>query len=538
VDNSHPIPRNSRYFAYLSARFLYATICTPIINPTFMNCVLYARVSTDKQAEKELSIPAQLQAMRDYARQNSWDVVSEFIEPGASARTTERPALQELLSAARAEKPTFAVVLVHKIDRLARNVHDHATIRALFKQQGIRLASVVENMDNSVSGELIENIMASIAQFYSANLSEEVKKGMRQKVLKGGWPHRPPRGYAIVRTARNPNGSIEIHSKDGPLMRRGFELYASGWYSVQTVANRLAREGLLGVTGRPIAHAHLSRLLANSFYAGMVRWGGVEYPGTHSPLVSRELFDKVQAVMRQRFENPGPRGSVISGFPLRGLAICASCRGRMTCERHGKWRYYRCSRQTFRRELCPARMCNADRAHKEIERVCGQVRIDRQLADRIGQAAGRVITARVAEAHNRRQKVDKERDALTQTEMRLAATFAAGDMTPSDYKHTVNDLRGKQQRLGQLETQAPLSSALLAESVGRTLQLVTSLWDVYEPMNDLRRATLLKSVFGTVVLDHNGIAGFTMRPPFDMLLNSANTKPPEELAKLIVDAAA
>jgi hypothetical protein len=67
---------------------------------------------------------------------------------------------------------------------------------------------------------------------------------------------------------------------------------------------------------------------------------------------------------------------------------------------------------------------------------------------------------------------------------------------------------------------------------------VTSLWDVYEPMNDLRRATLLKSVFGTVVLDHNGIAGFTMRPPFDMLLNSANTKPPEELAKLIVDAAA
>src|SRR5262245_38363817 len=131
-----------------------------------MKCVLYARVSTDKQAEKELSIPAQLQAMRDYASRHNWSIAREFLEPGASARTAERPVLRELLSYCRNHgKPD--IVLVHKIDRLARNVYDHATIKALLTQQGVRLASVVENVDDSVSGQLVENIMASIAQFYS-----------------------------------------------------------------------------------------------------------------------------------------------------------------------------------------------------------------------------------------------------------------------------------------------------------------------------------------------------------------------------------
>ena len=168
-----------------------------------MNCILYARVSTDKQAEKDLSLPAQLQAMREYAQQHEWTVVEEFIEPGASATTVQRHELQRLLARVTNGDPTVDVVVVHKLDRMARNIDDHVAIRAALKRAGVRLASVVENVDESVSGQLIENIMASIAQFYSGNLADEVRKGMRQKVLTGGWPHLPPRGYVVV---RNPEG--------------------------------------------------------------------------------------------------------------------------------------------------------------------------------------------------------------------------------------------------------------------------------------------------------------------------------------------
>src|SRR5688572_17027623 len=105
-----------------------------------MNCVLYARVSTDKQAEKDLSIPAQLEAMRDYAHQHNWIVIEEFIEPGASATTADRRELQRLLARVKETDPKVEAVIVHKLDRMARNIEDHVAIRAALKREGVRLA--------------------------------------------------------------------------------------------------------------------------------------------------------------------------------------------------------------------------------------------------------------------------------------------------------------------------------------------------------------------------------------------------------------
>ena len=161
-----------------------------------MKCLTYARVSTDKQAEKELSIPAQLQAMRRFVQDRNWIVLEEFVEAGVSARSADRVSLRRLLSRCRDQKQgKVDVVLVHKLDRLARNLADHVAIRAQLRDAGVTLASVTESVEDSVSGQLVEHILASMAEFYSSNLSEEVKKGMRQKVLQGGWPHQPPRGY-------------------------------------------------------------------------------------------------------------------------------------------------------------------------------------------------------------------------------------------------------------------------------------------------------------------------------------------------------
>ena len=181
-----------------------------------MNAVLYARVSTEKQAEKELSIPAQLTAMREYARKNGWTISEEFLEPGASARTTERPMLKRMLARCK-EAPKVDVVVVHKVDRLARDLYGHATIKTMLKQRGIRLASVVENVDDSITGQLVENIMASLAEFYSANLGEEVKKGMRVMVQRGEWPHQPPRGYRIIRTVQNRPLAVPFETESVPI---------------------------------------------------------------------------------------------------------------------------------------------------------------------------------------------------------------------------------------------------------------------------------------------------------------------------------
>lgn len=483
-----------------------------------MNCVLYARVSTDKQAEKDLSIPAQLAAMREYASARGWKVISEFVEPGASARTADRPELQRLLGSLNDVAEPVQVVLVHKIDRLARNLYDHATIKAGLHARGIRLASVVENVEPTVSGELVENIMASIAQFYSANLSEEVKKGMKQKVLAGGWPHRPPRGYVIVRHKEGAAGVIEIHPKDGPLMKRAFELYATGWYSVKVLSKRLARDGLVARDGQPLSPAHLRRLLANPFYTGTVHWQERQYAGSHPPLISNQLFVKVQEVIRARFTNPGPNGSTIPGFPLRGIAFCATCRGRMTGERHGKWSYYRCSRQTYRRAVCAARFCSTKRADVALERICRAIQISRDFASQVELSALHIIRERAisAVAESQRQSRDGDKRLLENSDWTRA--FLDGDLTP--------------RRFGELASQAiprhetPSNNcdpAIAAEQVHRILMITTSVWDMYVSLPESERTPLLRTIFNAMILDHTGIVGVHLKPAFATLLKGAAT---------------
>ncbi|MEA1872574.1 MAG: recombinase family protein [Chloroflexota bacterium] len=149
-----------------------------------MNCLLYARVSTDKQAQKELSIPAQIAAMKEYVKRNGWHVIGHFIDEGESAKTADRPELKRLIQHCKDEK-NVNVVLVHKIDRLAKNLIDYATIKAILKQKGIKLVSVSEPFDDNPIGHLLENIIASISEWYSANLGEEIKKGQSCQTQKG-----------------------------------------------------------------------------------------------------------------------------------------------------------------------------------------------------------------------------------------------------------------------------------------------------------------------------------------------------------------
>ncbi|MFA5897641.1 MAG: recombinase family protein [Hyphomicrobium sp.] len=489
-----------------------------------MNAVLYARVSTEKQADKDLSIPAQLQAMRDYASHRSWTVVEEFIEPGASAKTTERPALQRLLIAIKDSNLEVGVVLVHKIDRLARNVYDHAMLRALFTQRDVRLASVVENMDDSVSGQLVENIMASIAQFYSANLADEVRKGMRQKVLTGGWPHQAPRGYVVSRIGTGRESVIEIHPREGALMRGAFELYATGAYSLKALARRLATDGLTARNGRPFAVSYLNRLLTNPFYTGRLQWGDLNVQGKHQPLVTSAVFEQVQKTMEQRHRNPGVKGSV-EGFPLRGVGICSSCRGRMTAERHSRWGYYRCGRNAFKSQACRAKFCNAERAHLDLERLCQQIRLSRPIIDSIMKAAQRLIDSRAKAIGPARLASDREDASVLREEMALTDAFTADDVPPHVYKAKMEQLRARRTAANKVMVRATVDPAELAARVGRTLHIANSMWDLYDSLSDPKRAELIRQVFRTIVLSADGIIGFTLKPPFDTLISAAKNDP-------------
>jgi site-specific DNA recombinase len=156
----------------------------------------YLRVSSRRQVDKGfdedgLSLPAQREACLRYAGEHGIAIVGEYIERGESARTADRPAFQAMLARIQQARDV-QVVVVHKVDRFARNLEDHVTVRALLRRLGVELVSVVEPLDDSPQGRLTEGIHALMAEFYSANLAAEIRKGMTQKAKQGGWPHQAP----------------------------------------------------------------------------------------------------------------------------------------------------------------------------------------------------------------------------------------------------------------------------------------------------------------------------------------------------------
>jgi site-specific DNA recombinase len=312
-----------------------------------MRCVIYLRVSTREQAEKGeaeegFSIPAQREACTRHIRDAGWDLVDEYADRGESARSADRPALKEMLARVAEERDVDAVV-VHKIDRLARNMEDHVAIRALLRRKGVALVSVSENVEETASGRLVEGIHALMAEFYSANLASEIRKGLTQKAKMGGFPHGAPLGYLNLREviAGRQVARIVVDPERAPLITAAFESYATGECTLQRLAGELAHQGLTNRARRDrmpqaITWQGLAKILANPVYVGIVEWNGAQHPGTHAPLVDKETFRRVQELLAAR----AARGTRERKHPhyLKGLLHCGVC-GRRLSIQHSKGRY-------------------------------------------------------------------------------------------------------------------------------------------------------------------------------------------------------
>ena len=302
--------------------------------------ILYARVSTVEQAEKELSIPAQLRLLRAEARRNTWHVAGEFVDVGSGRSFRERPNLLHALRLAARQRGPGAL-LVHKADRLARNTMDYLMMKRRLAERGARIISLVEHFEESPMGNLIELIMAAHSEFYSANLSEEVKKGMEERARRGLWNGSPAVGYV------QQGKGLVFDPARAPRIRELFGLWSTGAYTCSKLADEIHARGLVGVRGKKIAGRHLIRMLHNTFYAGFISHNGVKYPGKHEALVSPDLFERCQQVFALKHTGGRPRRHLT--FLLSRLVACPNCASTLTAEEHVKrsgrtYRYYRCAR--------------------------------------------------------------------------------------------------------------------------------------------------------------------------------------------------
>ncbi len=498
-----------------------------------MRCVIYLRVSTKEQAEKDLtedgfSIAAQREACVRRIRDEGWELLDEYVGKGESARTADRPQLRAMLTRIGEESDVEAVV-VHKIDRLARNMEDHVAIRALLRRRGVALVSVTENLDETASGRLVEGIHALMAEFYSANLANEVRKGMGQKAKLGGYPHKAPLGYLNV---REPIGGRQVahivpDPERAPLVRAAFELYATGEWTVERLAQEMAHRGLRnrGRNGHYPAKAltvsGLARLLGHRAYVGVVDWDGVEYEGSHEPLVDRATFDKVQELLAARAIR-GTRERRHHHY-LKGVLVCGVCGRRLSIQHSkGTYTYFYCLGQKDRRNGtgCQERYVAADQLEAEVEDLYARIEVPDDWAEGLREAIATEVATHHEDNTAERELLAHRREHAEAERFKLMEAYYANAID-------VTMLRREQERIGAelraIDSRQETLDASLddwREVMDLALRFSTRCATAYRRGSDRTRRLLNAAVLDEVHVRNGHVAEAAYKEPFDLLFSS------------------
>jgi site-specific DNA recombinase len=313
-----------------------------------VKAVIYTRVSTDEQT-KNLSLELQRRECQAYCLRNGLSVERAFEERGESAKTMDRPEFQAMLDYCARNKGKIGAVVVYHTNRFARDARDHLNVTFALGGSGIRLHSVQERLEDTPAGRFIQTMLAGANQLDNEQRADRCKAGMRAAVEKGRWPFPAPLGFRNARNERNEPTLIH-DPKHAPLIAEAFRLYATGLHSKQDVLNRISGMGLTTVEGEKLTLYGFSKMLRRPLFAGWIvveKWG-LKVRGNFEPIVSQDLFDRVQLVADDRRPNR-PKSHICdrADLPLRGSLRCGTCghtmtgyfaRGRLG----GRFGYYGC----------------------------------------------------------------------------------------------------------------------------------------------------------------------------------------------------
>ncbi|HEY5236977.1 MAG TPA: recombinase family protein [Rhizomicrobium sp.] len=305
------------------------------MKPSSKSFFAYIRVSTVKQGTQGSSLQEQRGAIEAYAQRNGISII-EWFEERETAAKRGRSVFARMLKAL--EHGGANGIIIHKIDRSARNLRDWADLADLM-DRGAEIHFAHDALDlRSRGGRLSADIQAVVAADFIRNLREETRKGFYGRLKQGLYPLRAPVGYLDQGRGQ----AKAIDPIQGPLVRQAFELYATGDYPFHKLLAELHRRGLRGRKGNAITLNGLTTLLNNPFYVGLIRIRktGEFFDGAHPPLITKALFDRVHGILRGNRIGSAPYKN---DFLFRRLIRCSGCGRSLIGERQkGRYIFYRC----------------------------------------------------------------------------------------------------------------------------------------------------------------------------------------------------
>lgn len=379
--------------------------------------LIYARVSTDEQAQEGMSIDTQINRCTRWADENGYAIVGIYKDEGKSATNMNRASLQDLLGRVQ-EKEGLDAVLVLDTDRIARNTLDHLTIKSLLQKVNVPLISISQPMiDDSPEGNLIDTIIASVNAFQSQITGRKVSKVAEEKAKAGYYPGKPKTGYMNVINA-NPSGkfdkrTIDIDPDRGQYLTQAFMLYSTGNFSIKNLSDHLYDLGLRSNTGGQVNVSLLAYCLRDPIYLGKIPWKGVIYEGRHPALIDEETFNKCQEIMTAHNQNASRQR--IHNYLLRGFVFCNKCGKRLWADKHTKksgivFEMYfckTCSKGTY---------VDINELENQVEDWFGAIQMTKKRAEELVERAKQIL-------EDFRNNSDTENQSITNRQSKIKAAM-------------------------------------------------------------------------------------------------------------------
>ena len=290
---------------------------------------LYARVSSERQ-DVDLSVSAQLRALRDYAKKHGYLVAREYVDEAESGRIADRPQFRRMLDEASKPESPFQEILVWKFSRFTRKREHAVAFKSMLRRRGVRVVSITEQADDTPTGKLLEAIIESVDEFYSENLAQEVVRGMREASSRGFWvTPNAPFGYrkAYVQDGAKRRPRLEVEKKDAAVVRRIFDMALKGKSSLD-ITKTLNSEGIASPRGKQWLKSSVHNMLNNEAYTGTLVWGTrakdgappVRVEKAFPAIVSKRMFRQVAGLLRSQGPQERPSQAVLQPLPAQRSA--------------------------------------------------------------------------------------------------------------------------------------------------------------------------------------------------------------------------
>ena len=477
------------------------------------NFIIYARKSTESEDRQAKSIEDQIATMKEMARRENINIL-EVLQESKSAKKPGRPIFNSMIE--KIKKGKADGILCWKLDRLSRNPIDAGMVQWLLQSNLLQEVKTHERTYLPSDNVLLSSIGFSMANQFLRDLSCNVKRGLTEKVRRGEYPGMPPVGY--VRDLKTK--LLVLDENNWQYISKMFTLYATGLYSVQSLAKAMFDEGLRSRNGKKVYASGIHKMLKNDMYYGWFVWKGQLQKGIHPSIISKDVFDQVQYVLdpRKHLKRENKRE-----YTYRGFMICGECGLKITAETQKGHNYYHCTKSRGA-SRCSQGYVREEEVIKNIFKHLDKLRFDDDTLDVVIGATKELSRAELGY----QQEIERKNVFLLERNKTLQSSLIEkfiDNAIPKDmYERKLTELRNEEAVLDNNISNAKENHRDVFAEIELIAKFLKKASFIFKSKDDEIRKEIISVISSNIIIKDKKVASITLKPPFSLLMKDIENK--------------